>query len=165
MHSAPSRASSSRTSSSRTQPVSGAADAGPASNLVVLRGHVLADPTVRRLGDGTISVSFDLVTVTADGRLTVPVVIDGTVDGSFQLDMIATGVDVLVAGVVRRRFFRAGGVTVSRTEVVAGVVERIGGRGPGVRTVRRVAAVAERSLGPSGVATLRSVLGALEGAP
>jgi single-strand DNA-binding protein len=34
----------------------------------------------------------------------------------------ASGTDVLVVGRVRRRFFRAGGVTQSRTEVVASAV-------------------------------------------
>jgi single-strand DNA-binding protein len=33
-----------------------------------------------------------------------------------------SGTDVLVVGRVRRRFFRAGGVTQSRTEVVASAV-------------------------------------------
>jgi single-strand DNA-binding protein len=143
-----------------TPPIAPAAAAGTAFNLALVRGRVAAAPSTRVLGDGSTSISFDLITELADGRSTVPVV----VDGPFDPDVVVEGADVMIAGVVRRRFFRAGGATVSRTEVVAGVVERVGVRGPGVRSVRRVAGIADRSLGPAGVATLRSVLGALEGA-
>jgi single-strand DNA-binding protein len=51
------------------------------------------------------------------------------------------GDEVVVTGRVRRRFFRAGGVTASRTEVVADTLTR-------ASQTRRAAAAVERALRP-----------------
>ena len=89
-------------------------------NIVVLSGAIIAEPEPRALADGSCRWSFDLATdaPTAQGgveRIVVPVVWSGA-----QLPPgCGSGADVGVVGRVRRRFFRSGGATVSRTEVVA----------------------------------------------
>jgi single-strand DNA-binding protein len=83
------------------------------SNLVVLRGHITSDPVARSLPSGTFVTQVELTTRVADAATSVPVVVEG------RSVTAAAGDEVVVAGHVRRRFFRAGGVTQSRTEVVA----------------------------------------------
>ena len=83
------------------------------SNVVVLRGRVSADPTVRELPSGRAVTQIELTTCCDGGAVSVPVVVDE------RPVTCSTGDEVVVAGHVRRRFFRAGGVTQSRTEVVA----------------------------------------------
>ncbi|MDQ1400129.1 MAG: single-strand DNA-binding protein [Acidimicrobiaceae bacterium] len=88
-------------------------------NVVALRGRLARPAEERVLPSGDRLVSFE-VTVDGPGRAeTVPVV-------WFEAPPSAAGYDidaqVVVVGRVRRRFFRAGGATASRTEVVAEVV-------------------------------------------
>jgi single-strand DNA-binding protein len=83
-------------------------------NVVVLQG-LLASPLVARdLPAGGVAVSFDVSTRTADGVVSVPAswIAPSTVP-SWEV-----GQEVTVVGVVRRRFFRSGGSTQSRTEVL-----------------------------------------------
>lgn len=89
-------------------------------NLVILRGIVTRQPESRELGSGTELVTYEL-TVREPGRSaeTVPVV---CFDPPQATKAIAAGTSVVVLGRVRRRFFRAGGSTASRTEVVAASV-------------------------------------------
>lgn len=93
-------------------------------NIAVIRGSVRAEPTARELPGGAVVVQFDVVTTTeSDGRqlsLSVPVAWNGPT--AAQLGLLAGSSEVLVVGTVRRRFFRVGGVTQSRTEVVADAV-------------------------------------------
>lgn len=86
------------------------------SNVVVLRGRVTSEPTVRELPSGGIVTQIELSTVCDGTAVSVPVVVDGSPVSC------STGDEVVVVGHVRRRFFRTGGVTQSRTEVVAGEV-------------------------------------------
>jgi single-strand DNA-binding protein len=91
-----------------------------ASNLVLLQG-TLSRPSERRtLPSGDEVVQYEVTTRDAAGRAdSVPVVWPGA-PARAEFD---AGTDVVVAGRVRRRYFRSGGVTGSRTEVVAdGVV-------------------------------------------
>ena len=83
------------------------------NNLVLLRGTITNDPVVRALASGEKVTQLDLSTQ-VDGRaVSVPVSVpERTVT-------VRSGDEVVVTGHVRRRFFRAGGVTSSRTEVVA----------------------------------------------
>lgn len=95
----------------------GSAPPWPATNVVVLVGTMTTDPTTRTLRTGDV-VNFDLTTPLPDGPpLAVPIAWyeprRGAVDG------LERDLDVLVIGTVRRRFFRSGGQTQSRTEVVA----------------------------------------------
>lgn len=93
-------------------------------NIAVIRGSVRAEPTARELPGGAVVVQFDVVTTTeSDGRRlsgAVPVAWIGPTTA--QLGLLAGGSEMLVVGTVRRRFFRVGGVTQSRTEVVADAV-------------------------------------------
>lgn len=91
------------------------------SNLAVLCGSLVNGPTTRELADGAVVVQFDVTTPIGDGgapgNVSVPVAwYDPSPAG---LAPLTAGVDVVVLGTVRRRFFRSGGMTQSRTEVVA----------------------------------------------
>jgi single-strand DNA-binding protein len=90
-------------------------------NLAVLRGEVAAAPTTRRLPSGVDVVGFDVATpVTDEGSgSVVRVPVAWLEPPARAVRALRPGVTVVVVGTVRRRFFRAGGVTQSRTEVVA----------------------------------------------
>lgn len=89
-------------------------------NVSVVVGEVANEPDARVLKSGEEMMSFD-VTVRSEGRPTetVPVVWCSPPASAASL---AAEQRVVVTGRVRRRFFRAGGVTASRTEVVAAEV-------------------------------------------
>ena len=86
-------------------------------NIVVLRGTLSSEPRERTLPSGTNVLNWE-VTTRGDGRptRTVPVQWDDPPAPALDFDQ---GDEVLLLGEVRRRFFRAGGATASRTEVVA----------------------------------------------
>ena len=85
-------------------------------NVVVLRGTLSRAPQPKELPSGDSLVAYE-VTVQGDGPAeSVPVV---WFDPPERAVAIAGGEEVVVVGRVRRRFFRAGGATASRTEVVA----------------------------------------------
>ncbi|MGE5210509.1 MAG: hypothetical protein ACM3MM_04550 [Acidobacteriota bacterium] len=90
-------------------------------NLAVVRGTVSNEPQRRELPSGGTTVQFDVTTrLIADGRtVSVAVPIAWNDPPAAVIGAIAAGVEVVVVGTVRRRFFRVGGVTQSRTEVVA----------------------------------------------
>jgi single-strand DNA-binding protein len=87
-----------------------------AHNVVVLRGTLVAEPRVRELPSGSVLVQFDVTTRDDEGTQSVPVAWFEPPRSAVPAE---AGDDVVVVGSVRRRFFRAGGVTQSRTEVVA----------------------------------------------
>jgi single-strand DNA-binding protein len=104
------------------------------SNLVVLRGHVSSEPRSRTLPSGTVLLLLELTTRSETLTASVPVVwSDPTV-------VIAAGSELVVVGHVRRRFYRVGGATESRTEVVAERVVAAGRSRDVRRLVDRVAA-------------------------
>ena len=83
-----------------------------ATNIAVLRGTVSSEPRRRELTSGAIVTQVE-VTTRGSTTSSVPVAV-------FDREVtVVAGDDVLVVGRVHRRFFRAGGVTQSRTEVVA----------------------------------------------
>lgn len=85
-------------------------------NIVVLRGTLSSEPRERTLPSGTNVLNWE-VTTRGDGPTrTVPVQWDDPPSTALGF---GRGDDVLVLGAVRRRFFRAGGATTSRTEVLA----------------------------------------------
>jgi single-strand DNA-binding protein len=89
-----------------------------ANNVVLLRGRVSSEPRMRELPSGSVIVNLEVTTIVSDVSVSVPVVVEAaTVE-------CAAGDEVVVAGTVRRRFFRAGGATQSRTEVLADKVVR-----------------------------------------
>jgi single-strand DNA-binding protein len=110
-------------------------------NVVLVRGVVTRDPDIRTLANEVTLASFDLAVHPQDGpRRTVPVVVP--LDGSPRHEPPAAGDEILVAGQVQRRFFRVGGATQSRTEVIADEVVPSDDR----RRVRRLLAAATRRL-------------------
>lgn len=93
-----------------------------AVNVAVLGGTITSEPRERTLASGRRVVNLDVTTLVDDVRVSVPVVVH-------DRDVTVTeGAQVVVIGHVARRYFRAGGVTQSRTEVVADRVVRAGRR-------------------------------------
>lgn len=93
---------------------------------------------MRELPSGSSVTQLEITTRTGDTSTTVPVAIT---DRVIELPV---GTDVLVAGSVRRRFFRSGGVTQSRTEVVAAEIVRLSQK----RAVSKILASATALLMP-----------------
>ena len=89
--------------------------AASASHLVVLRGAVASAPVVRDLGS-SVAHQFDLRTTDGAGSATVPV--NWYDPPARDVSRLVVGEEMLVVGTVQRRFFRVGGSTQSRTEVV-----------------------------------------------
>ena len=89
---------------------------GQPSNLVVLTGTVTAAPTRRALPSGVEVVNFDVATHVEGGTASVPIAWYDPSDAA--LSSFGAGEEIVVIGSVRRRFFRVGGQTQSRTEVV-----------------------------------------------
>jgi len=83
-------------------------------NLVVLSGHLSSEPVVRELQSGSVLMSFELTTRVEEASVSVPLV---WFDPPKKV-AVAAGDEIVAVGTVRRRFFRAGGATQSRTEVV-----------------------------------------------
>lgn len=91
-------------------------------NIVVLNGVLARPASTTELPSGTRLVGLELTVRCGGGPAeSVPVVWFDPPAWATSLD---TGADLVVLGRVRRRFFRAGGVTQSRTEVVAARVVR-----------------------------------------
>ncbi len=84
-------------------------------NVVFLQGRLSSDPVLRELASGSRLLSLEVSTATDAGTATVPV---AWFDPPTVPDWGA-GVDVVVRGVVKRRFYRGAAGTQSRTEVVA----------------------------------------------
>ena len=108
------------------------------TNVVVLIGRLARPAETRELPSGDRLVAYE-VTVDRPGERaeTVPVVWFGAPSSACD-----HGVDerIIVLGRVRRRFFRAGGGTQSRTEVVAEAVVS-------ARHTKRAAAALQRAQG------------------
>ncbi len=93
-------------------------------NIAIIRGAIHSDPTVRDLPSGGVVVQFDVTTrVEIEGRvINVSVPVAWNDPTSTQLGVLVSGADIVVIGTVRRRFFRVGGATQSRTEIVVDTV-------------------------------------------
>jgi len=87
-------------------------------NVVVLHGTLSSDPVTRTLTSGAVLVSLELTTLVDGVNVSVPI---AWFDPPAEV-ACAAGDTLLVTGTVRRRFFRTGGLTQSRTEVVAAEV-------------------------------------------
>jgi single-strand DNA-binding protein len=86
-------------------------------NIAVVRGHLSRPPERRTLSSGDELVSLEVTVERPDDRAEiVPVVWPSAPPSATGL---VVGAPVVVVGRVRRRFFRVGGSTQSRTEVVA----------------------------------------------
>lgn len=108
-------------------------------NVVILRGLLSRPPARRTLPSGDELVTYEVTVARSEGPdESVPVVWFGAPASAVDLD---AGDAVVAVGRVRRRFYRAGGSTQSRTEVVAdGVVPAR----HTVRAARLVEGAAER---------------------
>lgn len=109
----------------------------PATNVAVVVGDLSSEPRIVQLPSGDVLVNYEVSTETAAGRLSVPV----QADGSGRRPVLHQGDRVVAVGVVRRRFYRAGGATMSRTEVVADAIGK-----PAAVSVRKALEAAALSL-------------------
>jgi single-strand DNA-binding protein len=100
-------------------------------NVVVVQGALARAPELRELPSGSLLVVLEVSTDHPSGRSTVPV---AWLDPPDEVDL-ELGTEVVVTGHVRRRFFRAGGSTQSRTEVVADRVVKARARAKARRAV------------------------------
>lgn len=107
------------------------------TNVVLVRGRLVAPPTIRLVGRRERVASFDLASIVQEKRVVVPVTA-----GAEALPTMKEGDDVMVLGHVRRRFFRVGVRTQSITEIVAEHVS-VGTRSAGFEKV--LSALADRA--------------------
>lgn len=108
------------------------------TNVVALRGTIRGVPTQRHLPSGSVVTQFDVATRdgTTSRLVSVPV---AWVDPSpTAVAVLVDGTEVVVAGAVERRFFRVGGATQSRTEVIATTVVPARRRTQADRVVREL---------------------------
>ena len=89
-------------------------------NVTILRGQILGEPRRTELGEGSAVLNFEMATQHGGARLVAPV---AWVDPS-RRPHLRCGDEIVVVGAIRRRWFRAGGASQSRTEVVAEQVSR-----------------------------------------
>jgi single-strand DNA-binding protein len=111
-------------------------------NLVILRGRLSSPPRSIDLPSGDRAVALELTVRHADAPAdTVPV---AWFDPADRAAGWSAGEELVVVGRVRRRFFRAGAGTGSRTEVLASAVIPGRQRAAARRAVARaLAAVAD----------------------
>lgn len=118
------------------------------TNVVALRGHLSRPAELRSLPSGSTLVGLEVTTrrASATKAETVPVVWHDAPPKASAWD---AGEEVVVVGHVSRRFFRAGGGTQSRTEVVATMVLPIGQKKRITAALRDAARSVEGTLDPS----------------
>jgi single-strand DNA-binding protein len=87
-----------------------------ATNVAVVQGQLSGPPRRRQLPSGSVLVEFDVTTRGDGGASSVPV---AWFEPGALAETMQQGDVLLVVGHVRRRFFRSGAATQSRTEVVA----------------------------------------------
>jgi single-strand DNA-binding protein len=113
-------------------------------DLVVLCGTLSSAPTERELPSGDVLRGYEVTVREAERHASsVPVVLVGG-----RAPSAARGDRVAVVGRVHRRFFRAGGATASRTEVVADEVVVVRRRRDVERVLRRAATRLDLALAP-----------------
>ena len=96
-----------------------------ANNLVLVRGALSSVPVRRALPNGSDIVQMEVTSRDDAGTArSVPVIVHEPF-GKDDHTAWDAGTEILVVGSVVRRFFRSGGGTASRTEVVAARVVRV----------------------------------------
>jgi single-strand DNA-binding protein len=108
-----------------------------ATNVAVVQGRLSSQPRRRELPSGSVLVELDVTTRGEGGSSSVPV---AWFDPAAGAEGLQEGDAVLVVGHVRRRFFRSGALTQSRTEVVASRVLLASRRAQASRILAEVAA-------------------------
>lgn len=109
-------------------------------NLAVLLGALTKTPEPRLLADGSTVWELDL-TIRQEGRPAATVPVSWPAPPQVEPASWSSGDELLVVGAVRRRFYRAGGATVSRTDVLADAVVP-------ARQRKRVAALLADAIAP-----------------
>ena len=90
-------------------------------NIAAALGTITSDPVVRELPSGSALLSMSVTVRSTDSASTsLPVV---WFDPPARAQRLSKGDEVLAVGRLTRRFFRAGGATQSRTELVAERIE------------------------------------------
>lgn len=120
-------------------------DDGTGLNACVLAGRLVGEVTLRELGDERHRLGLTLSAGSGAQRWAAPVVVEGVAAALQPLTELAEGTELVVTGHVRQRFYRSGGATVARTEVVATHVVPARRRKQAERAIEEV----RRSLGPS----------------
>ncbi len=94
------------------------------ANVALLRGVVRGEPVTRVLPSGGVVVQFDVSTAVRARRssATTSVPVAWADPSTASMACVVDGTELVVVGTVQRRFFRVGGATQSRTEVVADTV-------------------------------------------
>ena len=85
-------------------------------NVVLLQGVLSSDPRLQELPSGSVLMRGEVTSDNEGEKLTVPVT---WFDPPRSMRQLVAQTEVVVLGVVRRRFFRAGAHVQSATEVVA----------------------------------------------
>ena len=117
-------------------------------NVVVLMGRLSSEPTIRELASGSVLMTLELTTRVDEVASSVPLV---WFDPPAKTVVVA-GDEVSVVGTVRRRFYRSGVSTQSRTEVVVELLGRVGDKRSRTAQRRWIAA----AMGAAGVDGLPS---------
>lgn len=114
-------------------------------NVVALRGRLSRPAELRVLPTGSSLVGFEVTTRRDEEvrAVTVPVVWHAAPAAARSLD---AGDDVVAVGHVARRFFRSGGTTQSRTEVVASAVIPVKSAKRAEAALREAASVIDAAL-------------------
>lgn len=112
------------------------------NNLVLLRGTLTRDSLERTLPSGDVVTQLELSTWVDGRRVSAPVAVHASGIRFVEGD------EVVVTGHVSRRFFRAGGVTQSRTEVIAAEVLKSTRKRAVRRAIERLCAAAIAPLDP-----------------
>jgi len=113
-------------------------------NLAVVRGVCSSPAEVRELPSGSTLVLLQVTTRDGeDAAVSVPVV---AWDPPAKVTDLDEGDEIVALGRVRRRFFRAGGATLSRVELEASALALAGDRRRVQALHRRAAAALEQVL-------------------
>lgn len=90
-------------------------------NMAVIIGTMTNEPVHRELADGTLIVQFDVRTsIDVDDRTaTISVPVAWRDPTTAAVGALTPGTVVIATGRVERRFFRSGGATLTRTELIA----------------------------------------------
>ena len=117
-------------------------------NVVALCGRLSSQPVVRELQSGSVVMTLELTTQVDDASISVPLAWFDPPSGA----EFAAGDEISAVGTVRRRFYRAGGTTQSRTEVVVSLLARTDDKRAVAKIRKRLTAL----IGAAGADGLRS---------
>ena len=90
-------------------------------DVVVIRGTLLEEPIERTLASGVTVTNWEVRVVESGVTRVVPVQWE---DASRPVQAIGANDEVIVLGLVRRRYFKTGGVTAARTEVLGRIAAK-----------------------------------------